>query len=532
MAQYKILISDTFDPRGVKALLSEEEGLFEVLYENGFDRKSFLKLLPQAEGLIIRSATKLDQEAILRAKKLKIVIRAGVGVDNIDIETASQKGIIVENAPGGNTVSTAEQALALLFAAARCTPQAHASIKSGKWEKSKFKGLELSGKTLGVLGLGRIGKEVVARGRALKMKVLAHDPYIPRENLEHLEIELVDKESLLKRSDFISVHTPLTESTKNFINHKNLAQLKDGVILINAARGGIYNEEALEEGLRMGKIRALALDVFTEEPLPPDSTLRNFENCIMTPHLGASTSDAEFAVAMEAVNSMSAYFRHGLVQNSFNFPSIDPKDSDFLKPYYDGAVRIGKLLGSLSKEMHSAHISYHGEIAKCKTDALTAAIQYGLLLPALGEEVNLINAPALAKARGIQISSAQIENTKAFSSYIQLQVRDARQTAIEVKYTSLRREALVFSLFDLPIEFRPEGIILSIRNRDMPGVVGTIGSFLGREAVNIAHLELKREAKGGNAYCIISIDELLRHEALEKLQNLENILEANQIDLR
>ena len=323
----------------------------------------------------------------------------------------------------------------------------------------------------------------------------------------------------------------MTESTKNFINHKNLAQLKDGVILINAARGGIYNEEALEEGLRSGKIGAVGLDVFTEEPLPANSPLRNFENCILTPHLGASTGDAEFAVAMETVNSMKAYFKMGLVQNSFNFPSIDPQDSDLLRPYYEGAVRIGKLLGSLSKEIHSAHISYYGEIAKCKTDALTAAIQYGLLLPAIGEEVNLINAPLLSKSRGIQISTSQEGNAKGFSSYIQLQVRDARKSTIEVKYTSLRKEALVFSLFDLPIEFRPEGIILSIKNRDVPGVVGTIGSFLGQEEINIAHLELNRDSKGGNAYCIISIDELLAEESLEKLQKLENVIEANQIDL-
>ena len=323
----------------------------------------------------------------------------------------------------------------------------------------------------------------------------------------------------------------MTESTKDFINHKNLDQLKDGVILINAARGGIYNEGALEEGLGSGKIGAVGLDVFTEEPLPANFPLRNFENCILSPHLGASTSDAEFAVAMETVASMIAYFKQGLTQNAFNFPGIDPGDADLLRPYYEGAVPIGKLLGSLSKGIHGIHITYYGEIAKCKTDALTAAIQYGLLLPSSGEEVNLINAPALARSRGIQVSVSKEENARGFSSYVQLQVSDTPKSTSEVKYTSLRKEALVFSLFDLPIEFRPEGIILSIKNRDIPGVVGTIGSFLGKEGVNIAHLELSREAKGGNAYCIISIDELLSEEALERLGRLENILEVNQVDL-
>ena len=532
MAQYKILVSDKFDKRGLEALQSEEEGLFEVLYEKeGFNRKKFLEALPQVDGLIIRSASKVDKDALSYAKRLKIIIRAGVGVDNIDIESASQRGIIVENAPGGNTVSTAEQALALLFAAARRTPQANRSVKEGKWEKSKFKGLELSGKTLGVLGLGRIGKEVLARGRALKMKVLAYDPYVPKEKLEDLGVDLVDKESLLSRSDFITVHTPLTETTKDFINSKNLSQLKDGVILINAARGGIYNEAALEEGLRSGKIGAVGLDVFTEEPLPADFPLRNFENCILTPHLGASTGDAEFAVAMETVNSMIAYFKQGLVQNSFNFPSIDPEDADLLRPYYEGAIRVGKLLGSLSEGIHGLRITYYGEIAKCKTEALTAALQYGLLLPSSGEEVNLINAPALSEARGIQSSVGKEGNAKGFSSYVQLELSDSSNTRIELKYTSSRKEALVFSLFTLPIEFRPEGIILSVKNRDMPGVVGTIGTFLGREGANIAHLELNRDAKGGNAYCIISIDELLKEESLDKLRKLENIIEVKQVDL-
>ncbi len=534
MGKFTILISDKFDTQGVRRLESQSNLFEQVIYDNGHKREDFLKSIHKAHGLIIRSSTQVDKEALQKAEKLKIILRAGVGVDNIDIPEASRLGIIVSNAPGGNTTSTAEHALSLLFASARHTPQANQSMKAGKWEKSKFKGSELTGKTLGVIGLGRIGKEVVTRAKGLRMKVVGYDPYIPAENLENLEIELITKEEILARSDFITVHTPLTDSTKNLINKNNLSQLKDGVVLINAARGGIYNEDALVEGLTSNKIATVALDVFSQEPLAENSPLRQFHNCIMTPHLGASTDDAEFAVAMEAIDTISDFFQNGVANNALNFPSINAESMDFLKPYYEGGICIGKILGQLGKDIASVHISYYGEIAQHKTASISSAIQYGLLVPALGEkeEVNIVNAPIISKGRGIQINESRDDDGRGFSSFVKVQVRDARQNLLEVQYTSLRRQPLIFSLFGLPMEFKPEGIILAIKNRDIPGVVGTIGNFLGSHGINIAHLELSRDEKGGNAYCILSIDELLSQEDIQELQNLENLIHVNQIDLR
>ncbi len=530
MKKHIILVSDKFDSQGIERLREQQD--FEVIYEGGCSRERFLELLPQADGLIIRSATRVDQEALSKAKNLKIIIRAGVGVDNIDIHDASQNGIIVENAPGGNTVSTAEQALALLFACARKIPQANASIKDHKWEKSRLKGIEITGKTIGIVGLGRIGKEVVSRSRALKMNVIGYDPYIPSESLKHLEIDLVSKEEILTHSDIITVHTPLTEDTRDFINCDNLKDLKTGVILINAARGGIYNEEALVEGLESEKIRAVALDVFSKEPLPSSSPLRKFENCILTPHLGASTSDAELAVAIETTDSMIIYFKSGEARNAFNFPTVDAESMDFLRPYYKGGMQVGKLLAQLVGDVQNIEINFHGEICNYELAPVESAIQYGVLQPAMKDEVNLVNAPVLLADRGIQINQKSYPEAKGFSSFIHLRLKDAGGKITELQYTSLRRQPIVFSLFDLPIEFKPEGILLSIKNKDTPGVVGTVGSFLGKRKINIAHFELSRNERGGDAYCILSIDELLNRNDLNAMKQLDHVIHVHQIDLR
>ena len=530
MNKFNILVSDKFDEQGIISLVSNKD-LFEVSYNNGYNREKFLELLPDAHGLIIRSATKVDAQAIEVAKNLKIIIRAGVGVDNIDIEKASKKGIIVENAPGGNSVSTAELALALIFSCARNIAKADASIKKGDWEKNKFKGLEITGKVLGIVGLGRIGKELLTRAIGLKMKVIGFDPFIPKEKLAHLNIELVSKEELIERADFISVHTPLTDNTKNFINEQNLIKLKKGVILINAARGGIYNEDALIQGLEKGIIGAVGLDVYCEEPLPANSKLRNFENCVLTPHLGASTHDAEIAVAKETVEAMVDYFKNGVARNSINFPTIDSVSMQFLKPFFEGGIRSAKLIGNLIKNFSQININYFGEINNYNTEAISIAIQYGLLLISMGDEVNLVNASFLIKSRGIQTEITHNNNIKGYSSYVQIIVSNTEGQSIELKYTSLNNNPLIFSLHNLTLEFKPEGKLLITQNKDTPGVVGVIGTFLGKEKINIASYDLSRGNKGGIAHSVISIDELLENEALERMRKLENLLEIHQIDL-
>ncbi|MEQ9362861.1 MAG: phosphoglycerate dehydrogenase [Leptospirales bacterium] len=529
--KHTIVVSDKFDAEGIARLKGESN--LEVVYEGGHTREQLLDIISGAHGLIIRSATKVDEEVLAKAENLKIIIRAGVGVDNINILEASRRGVIVMNAPGGNTVSTAEQALALLFATARKTPQANESMHSGKWEKSKFKGVEVTGKTLGVVGLGRIGKEVVKRAKGLQMRVIGFDPYIQASNLASLEIDIVSKEDLIKQSDFITVHTPLTDTTRDLVNIDNLKDLKKGVRLINCARGGIYSEDALVAGLESGQIGAVALDVFTKEPLDPNHPLIKFDNAILTPHLGASTGDAEFAVAMETIDELIDFFKLGVARNALNFPTVDPDSMDFLKPYFAGGQPVGKLLGHLLQaDPASIRIDYCGEISKYMTQPVTTSILCGALSLALGDEVNVVNAPVFGKDRGIEVNEHKTDEAKGFSSFVRVTFTSAKGDKTELEFTAMKGEAMVFSMFGLPLEFKPEGIVLVLKNRDMPRMVGNIGMALGENDVNIAHLELSRDAKGGTAYCVVTIDDLMNKAALEKVSQLENVFDVVQVDLR
>jgi D-3-phosphoglycerate dehydrogenase len=529
--KYSVLISDKFDPEGIRLLESESE--FQVISSaKGYNREEFLRLLPEASGLIIRSATRVDAEALSVAKNLRLIIRAGVGVDNIDIPEASRRGIIVMNSPGGNSISTAELAISLMMSLARNIPQSNASMKGGKWEKSRFVGTELTGKTLGVVGLGRIGREVVRRARSLKMEVIGFDPYIPEEALKNLEIEIVNKEEILKRSDFLTVHTPLTDTTKDFVSLANLSTVKKGIRLINCARGGIYNEEALAEGLKSGQIGGVALDVFTEEPPPTDFPLRGLENCIMTPHLGASTEDAEFAVAMDTVRQMIDYFTKGVANFALNYPALDPAEMLFLQPFITGGEQSGKILGSICEgEVNALEIRFDGNVSSYRTEAVLAGIMRGLLSISMGDEVNLVNAPYLARDRGIHILKSENPRAIGYESTVSIKCTKPDGTNIELSYTCMQSEPLIVSMQGLPIEFKPEGILILIENRDVPRVVGMIGMFLGDHAINIARLELSRDAKGGLARCVITVDEMLTPEALKKLRGLDNIVNAIQIDL-
>ncbi len=530
--KHRVLISDKFDDEGIARL--KKESNLDVVYKGGHSREELLASLSGVHGLIIRSATKVDVEVLQKATDLKLVVRAGVGVDNIDIPAASRLGVIVMNAPGGNSVSTAEHAIALMMASARHVAQADASMKAGQWEKKKFKGVELKGKVLGVMGLGRIGKEVVRKARGLGMEVIGFDPFIPEKNLADLEIEIVSKEALVARSDFITVHTPLTSETQDFLSKDNLTSFKKGVRLVNCARGGIYNEEALAAGLESGHIASVALDVFTQEPIPAGFPLRRFENCIMTPHLGASTDDAEFAVAMETVDELVDFFRTGVARNALNFPTLDPTTLDFLKPYFEGGERVGRILAEAAGgDVTSLEINYRGEIADYMTQPVTTALLRGVLRMAMGEEVNYVNAPVLARDRGIRVSEEkQPEGRAGLVSSVQAVVRTGSGREVEVTFAAMNRSPMVVSMFSMPIEFKPEGILLIIENKDVPRVVGQTGMFLGDRNVNIASLELSRDQRGGTARCVIAVDDVLDRGALAQLAKLDNVLSAVQVDLR
>ena len=365
------------------------------------------------------------------------------------------------------------------------------------------------------------------------MNVLGFDPYIPAEALSHLEIDIVSKEDLIKQADFITVHTPLTDTTRDLINKDNLKDLKKGVRVINCARGGIYNEEALVEGLKSGQIAGAALDVFTTEPIPADFPLIGMDNVILTPHLGASTGEAEFAVAMESIDELIEFFDTGVARNALNFPSIDPDSLDYLKPFFQGGEKAGKLLAHfVGGDVKTVELNYKGTLAEYKCDPVTTAILKGVLSVALGDDqLNYVNAPVFAKERGIRVHENKTEDPDTYKSSVDIKLEATSGKTATLKYTAINSDPLVVSMNDLPIEFKPEGILILCENNDVPGVVGAIGSFLGQENVNIASIELARK-KGGNARSVLVVDDLLTADQLKRMNELSHIVSATQVDLR
>lgn len=527
MKKIKVLIADNLSDEGIKIL--KDSDLFEIDARKKTPREEILKIIHDYEGLIIRSSTKADAELLEKAQNMKVIIRAGVGVDNIDIPVCSQKGIVVMNAPAGNSISTAEQAIALLFALARKTTMADRSMKEGKWEKSLLKGTQLTGKSIGVVGLGRIGKEVVKRARGLQMNVLGYDPYISKEHLEHLQIDIVDIPEILQKADIITVHTPLTDTTKDLINSKNLSKLKKGVLLVNAARGGIYNEDAIIEGIEKDIIKGAALDVFSKEPLDENSALRNNDKIILTPHLGASTNEAQAEVAKESAESMVKFFSEGVARNSLNFPTIDPEDLDVLKPWFDLTEKLGGLCSQiLESTPKSIEVEIEGEISKRPMKPLEYAFLKGYFSAILGDEVNLVNAPGFAKERGLKVNFHTNNNTQPESI---IKVSIAGNQPLEIKATVNLSEPLIIGINKRPIEFRPEGNILFVQNKDVPKVVGELGTILGDDNINIAELRLIRDAKGGTAMVFISTDDDVSKDVISKITNKDYILTAKLIKL-
>ncbi len=527
MAKKKILISDNLSEEG--KLILEESGLFEVDIRKKTPREEILSIIGDYDGLIIRSATKADEELIDKAKKLKVIIRAGVGVDNINIPACSQKGIVVMNAPAGNSISTAEHAIALLFSLVRKIPAADQSMKSGQWEKNLFNGNQLTGKTIGVIGLGRIGKEVVKRALGLQMNVLGYDPYIGKEHLEHLQIDIVSKNDILKNADIITVHTPLTDQTKGIVSKKNIKNLKKGVFLINAARGGIYEEDAIVDGIEKGIIAGAALDVFSKEPLVEGSKLRNYANVILTPHLGASTDEAQTEVAKESAQSMVQFFKEGIARNSLNFPTIDPADMSILTPWFELSEKMGALSSQiLDSTPKSVTLEMEGPIVQRSLKPLEYAFLKGYFQAILGDEVNLVNAPGYAQERGLVLNIIT-KKSSATESTMKLDIEGNQP--LQIKATVNLSDPLVIEINQRPVQFRPEGNFLFIQNKDVPRVVGELGNMLGNAGINIAELRLLRDEKGGTAMTFISTDEPVTEEMITEISARDFILNARIIKL-
>ncbi len=527
----RVLVSDPLGQGGL-AILRKDKNL-KVDELTGLKPEALKKIIDQYDAIVIRSGTRLTADILEKATRLRVIGRAGVGVDNVDLAAATKRGIIVMNTPEGNTISTAEHTFSMLMALARNIPQACQSIREGVWDRKKFLGTELSGKTLGIVGYGRIGREVTKRAAAFAMKVIVFDPFISKASAKEQPIEFVDVETLLQRSDFITVHTPLNEDTKYLINRKNLKLCKKGVRLINCARGGIYEEAALIEGLKSGIIAGVALDVFEEEP-PQNNPLVGMPNVIATPHLGAATQEAQENVALDVAQQVVDALNDRAIKNAVNLPNLDSEELKVLKPWISLAEKIGQLHTQLySGSLKQVTVRYGGEVTKYNLKPLTLSILKGLLTPICGDTVNFVNAESLAKERGMAVDESRSTLTEDFSNYIELEVRRGKDTHKIMGTLFENHMPRIVRIDEYLIDLEPIGPVIFIYNEDQPGVVGSIGTLLGKNKINIAEMSLGRVRKGSKtlALTIINTDSDVPASILEKLKKIGPILDAKVVKL-
>ncbi len=521
----KVLISDQLSPAAVQ--IFKDRGV-DVDVKPGLSKDELKTIIGRYDGLSIRSATKVTPDLIAAATNLKVVGRAGIGVDNVDIAAATARGIIVMNTPHGNSITTAEHAIALMLALAREIPAANASTHAGKWEKNRFMGVELTGKTLGVIGCGNIGSIVVDRAKGLRMKVIAFDPYLSPERAESLGIEKVELEDLLPRADVITLHTPLTDKTRNILDAKALAKTKKGVRIINCARGGLVDEKALKEALDTGHVAGAALDVFETEPAK-DNLLFGSDKVVVTPHLGASTSEAQENVALQVAEQMSDYLLTGAIQNAINMPSITAEQATKMKPWITLAEQLGAFAGQLTESsIKGVEIAYEGNVADLNTRALTQAALAGLLKPNLSD-VNMVNAPIVAKERGIQVSEIRRTQSGVYEGYLMLKVmteRQERSVAGTVFSNGVPRLIQVKGI-DMESHFTPH--MLYVTNEDKPGFIGKLGTLLGDAKVNIASFNLGRTAPGGDAIALVEVDGPVPESVLADIRKISVVKQAKSL---
>jgi len=526
----KILISDPLSDEGVKILKEVKE--FEVDVKTELKPEVLKEIIKDYEALIVRSATKVTKDVIGSAVKLKVIGRAGVGLDNVDLEAATKRGIIVMNSPAGNTISTCEHTMSMILALSRNIPAADLSLKSGEWKRSKFMGVELYGKTLGVVGLGRIGTEVSKRAISFGMKVIAYDPFLSKEVANQLGIEIVELEGLFKRSDYITVHTPLTDETRHMISDSQIAMMKPGVRLINCARGGIIDEAALLKALDAGKVAGAALDVFEKEPPDFSSPLTKHKNVVITPHLGASTEEAQVNVAVEVCLSVRDALLSRGIRNAANFPCLSAEVYNVLQPYINLGEKLGSLAGQLFEgRITELKINYTGEIIKNDLSPLTMAVTKGMLAPILQETVNYINAKELAKERGINVLEAKSEKEEDFTNLISVEVNTDGKKHKVAGTLFTNNEPRVVNVDGLYVETIPQGYMLFLENWDKPGVIGNLGTLLGENSVNIAGMTFGREKPGGKAVSALNIDSAVSAKILDQIKKLENILSVKLVKL-
>ncbi len=518
----RILIADALSPR-CQERLNQESG-FQVDFRPGLSRGELLQAVQQAEGLVVRSATRVDAELLSAAPELRVVGRAGEGVDNIDVKTATERGVVVMNTPGGNTISAAEHTLCLILALARQLPEASRSVREGHWERARFVGTELYGKVLGVVGLGKIGREVATRAHSFGMEIVGHDPYLPEDQAERQHLELVDLDSLLARVDFLTVHTPLTSSTQHLIGRRELSLTRPGVRLINCARGGLYDEKAVARAIQDGHVAGAAFDVFESEP-PANSPLPSLPQVICTPHLGASTQEAQEKVAVRIAEQIVQLFRTGSADHALNVDSVDPQLRPRLEPYRSLCERLGRLHAQLLEApLREIQVEFLGVVRDLPMRPITAALLKGYLEGALSEPVNQVNAWVIAERVGISVTEVRSGEHADFSNLITATFRtaDGERSASGTLFG--RNLPRIVRLDDYHLEIIPEGEIFLFANDDRPGMIGKVGTLLGEAGINIAHMSLGRDRSGGEALGALNTDSRVSDAVAGEVEALPGIL--------
>jgi D-3-phosphoglycerate dehydrogenase len=528
-----ILVCDPVSPKGVERLQACAEFKVSVLPKR-LPEPELIASVGDVAAMVVRSETKVTRSVIEAAPELRVVGRAGVGVDNVDVEAATQRGVVVMNTPGGNTISTAELTFSMLMALARNIPQAHASMRSGKWDRKQFQGVELYQKTLGILGMGRIGSEVARRAIAFGMRVLAFDPYITLSRAKALQVELVEKlDDLYPQADFVTVHMPMSDRTRGMINAAAFAKMKPGVRVLNCARGGIIHEADLLEALKDGRVAGAALDVYEAEPPPEGFRLRDYPQVIMTPHLGASTGEAQENVGIEVAEAIADYLLRGTVRNAVNLPSLDAATRAVVKPYLNLGEKLGRLVAQLAPERNERLVlTYGGKATSVPGDPITRSTLKGFLESAGGQDVNTVNVRSLAAARGLLVEEIKSNEETDFNEWLHLAVySDGKKTSAGGTFFGAQNHPRIVRINGIPVEVTPAGVLLVMTNKDRPGIVGHLGGLMGRHEINIANMTLCRDNKGGHALTVLNLDTPPPQGLLAELEGDPDISNVHLVEL-
>ncbi len=523
----KILIADDCSEKGLDIL---KKGNVEFDVKTKLSEEELCGVIGDYEGVIVRSGAKITRKVIRAGKKLKVIGRAGVGLDNVDVDAATEHGVLVMNTPGGNTISTAEHTMSMMLALARNIPQANASLKEGKWERKQFLGVELLNKTLGIIGIGRIGAEVARRAQAFGMKVVGYDPYIRSEAVTRIGIELLELPDLLKRSDFITVHAPLTEDTENLISFDEFALMKKGVRIINCARGGIIYEAALLDAVQKGIVEGAAIDAFEEEP-PGDSPLLRLDSVIGTPHLGASTEEAQVGVSVDVAEQMLDYIKCGAVRNAVNLPFVEPESFEELKPYFLLSEKMGSLASQfIDGRIKQVKIFCFGEDLAEHSQLVTSSLLKGMLNRVMKDNINFVNAPLMAKKRGIKIVESKTTEAEDYFNLLRIEV-ESDKSSMKISGTLFgKTDPRIVRIDNYSVEITPEGNMIMCLHKDAVGIVGQIGTLLGKAGINIAAMTLGREKASGRELTVVSVDGQPGSEVLEQIRAIKDMIEVKKVE--